>query len=250
MSDWEQEPCQPLQEEQVKEKEFIDFLKAEKKPAATIRSYVKTAKIFETYLLENKQINDLEDATPRDLADYVAWGRQGTDNMYRALWGVKAYYQSRQNEEMWFSTIEEMEFLQNEVRKLGEFPGVDRTAVQKLKSIGISTVNQLLHAVKSEADQIALAEKCGAARESVAELVRMSNLARLPGLKKVRGRLYYKAGLDTFAKIAGLESEETCQLLKAYVEKSGFNGVPTVRSEAEFTIRMARFFIQKETVSP
>lgn len=31
------------------------------------------------------------------------------------------------------------------------------------------------------------------------ELFKLSNLSRLPGLKKTRGRLFYEAGLDTLA---------------------------------------------------
>jgi len=231
----------------MNESDFIAFLEAVKKPTNTIQSYIKTAKIFKMFLLKNKQVDNLDDATPQDMADYVAWGRQERDDLYRQLWGVKAYYQSRQNEEMWFSTIEEMEKLQNEVRKLGEFPGIDRMAVQKLKAIGITTVKQLLEAANTEAEQAALAEKCDATKEAIVELIKLSNLARLPGLKKVRGRLYYEAGLDTFAKIAELEAEETHQILKEFVQKSGFKGVPATVSEAELTIRMARYFLQKDT---
>jgi hypothetical protein len=107
--------------------------------------------------------------------------------------------------------------------------------------MGFKTVNQFLRAANTPEKLAAIVEQSGASRVSVLELFKLSQLARLPGLKKVRGRLFYEAGLDTLEAIAALEPEEVRSILKEYVEKSGFEGSVPTMGEAEVAIRMARF---------
>jgi len=230
----------------MNETEFIAYLKGVKVAERSIQGYVESVKTYATYLLDTKHIADIRKASPQDLADFIEWGRRELDNVYRNLWGIGKYYEFIKNKEMANSACEWMQILQNETRRLGEFLSVDMTTVRKLKSIGITTAGQLLRAGKTEADWSALAEKCGASLESVIELVKLSNLARLPGSAKVRNRLYYEAGLDTLPKIAAQKPEEMIKLLTEYIEKSGFDGIPPVYSEAEFTIRMAKFLTLKD----
>ena len=56
------------------------------------------------------------------------------------------YYQFEQLVTMENTASELMEYIQNETRKLGEFPKVDQDTLLKLSKIGIRTVNQLLKA--------------------------------------------------------------------------------------------------------
>ena len=134
-----------------------------------------------------------------------------------------------------------MEYLQNETRRLAEFPKIDRGCVKQLAGLGIKTVNQFLRAGNSPHKLSTLAEKAGASQAAVLELFKLSQLSRLPGLKKVRGRLFYEAGLDTLESIAALEPERVNEILKAFVEKSGFEGsIPTI-GEAQIAVEMARF---------
>jgi hypothetical protein len=68
----------------------------------------------------------------------------------------------------------------------------------------------------------------------------LSDLARIPGVKGIRARLYYDAGIDTVVTIAGLEPEELREIVVDYVARSGFDGLPTLPAEAEFTVEKAR----------
>ncbi len=70
--------------------------------------------------------------------------------------------------------------------------------------------------------------------------MKLSDLARIPGVKGVRARLYYEAGIDSVEKIAALEPEEFLDQVVEYVNKSGFDGVPTLPSEALYTVDKAR----------
>ncbi len=65
-------------------------------------------------------------------------------------------------------------------------------------------------------------------------------LARIPGVKGIRARLYHDAGVDTLEKIAGWEPEAFRAMIVEFVERTGFDGVPTLLGEARFTIERAR----------
>ena len=225
---------------------FMAFMKRTRKPAGTIKGYVNSVDLYEKYLQTHEPVRNLDEATPNDLREFVVWGMEELDNVYRHLWGIRTYYEYLQKDEMEKTAWEWMEYVQNETRKLREFPKVDRNSVKKLSSIGISTVNQLLKASGTKEDQQELAEKSGVSHEALLELVKLSTLSRLPGLKKVRGRLFYEAGLDSLSKIAALEPEEVHKVLKEFVEITGFEGsAPTFR-EAQVTVAMARFLLEKD----
>lgn len=90
-----------------------------------------------------------------------------------------------------------MAYLQNEEQKLSQFPQVNRDDIKKLASIGIVTVNQFLAATRMEQDRQEIARKSGAADETITELVKLCILTLLPGVAKIRDRLFYEAGLDS-----------------------------------------------------
>jgi hypothetical protein len=70
--------------------------------------------------------------------------------------------------------------------------------------------------------------------------VKLADLARIPGVKGTRARLYFEAGIDSVEKIASLEPEEIRELVVDYVDQSGFEGVPTLAKEAVYTVEKAR----------
>jgi hypothetical protein len=77
--------------------------------------------------------------------------------------------------------------------------------------------------------------------DSILELVKLSDLARIPGVKKVRARLYYEAGLDTLEKITVCDTEELRKISAEYIKKTSFKGVPPTKKEAEHTVTMAKY---------
>jgi len=223
------------------EKNFREYMKQAKKPTRTIDAYVKSVEFYAVFLQSQQQVNSPEDARPPDLEKFVIWGSREGGNVYRHLWGIRTYYEFIQHEDMVMSASEWMEYLQNETRKLGEFPKVNRDSVKKLSAMGITTVNQLLRAGNTREKLMGVSEQSGASQASVVELFKLSSLSRLPGLKKVRGRLFYEAGLDTLTEIAILEPEEVQQILKDFVDKTGFEGIAPTLGEAQVAVRMARF---------
>jgi hypothetical protein len=73
------------------------------------------------------------------------------------------------------------------------------------------------------------------------KLVKLSNLARIGGLKKKRARLFYDAGFDTLDKIAAKDISTLINDLDNYIKKTGFQGRGVNDSEAKHTISMAKF---------
>jgi hypothetical protein len=222
---------------------FLVYMKENKKPPNTIKSYLNSLEFYVGYLRSQRQINSPEEAGPDDIKEFVAWGTAKGENVYRHFWGIKLYYHFKKLYKLEMTAWEWMEYVQNETRKLREFPQVDRDSVNKLSATGIKTVNQLLEAGNTPEKLIALAEKSGASQPAVLELFKLSQLSRLPGLKKIRGRLFYEAGLDTLEVIAALEPDEVNGKLSAYIDKSGFEGSVPTKGEVEITVEMARFLL-------
>ncbi len=124
--------------------------------------------------------------------------------------------------------------------KLKDFGGVDRNAVETLTAHGIKTTDQMLAAGCSKAGREALARATGLPENSILELVRLSDLARLPGVKGIRARLYYDAGVISIRKMAESEPQALLRLTTEFVQRTGFAGIPPLPKEVSSTIDTAR----------
>jgi hypothetical protein len=123
---------------------------------------------------------------------------------------------------------------------LAGFRGVDPENVRKLNEQGIGNVEQMLKAGRTPPDRKALAAETGVPVDRIVELVKLSDLARIPGVKGVRARLYYDAGLDTVEKLAGKEPGELGAMLGEFVKQRSFAGVPPLPKEVAATVSAAR----------
>ena len=78
--------------------------------------------------------------------------------------------------------------------------------MQRLGVAGIKNVEQMLAAGRTPGARQELADRTGVPLDDVVEFVKLSNLSRLGGVKAVRARLYYDAGVDTLEKMAQLQA--------------------------------------------
>jgi hypothetical protein len=225
---------------------FKVFMKKSGKPEHTINRYINSLITYENFLVTKMGITHPEKATLNDLKEFVKWGLDNRDNVYQDIWGIRMYSIFTQNGVMEMEATKWMAYVQNESRKLTEFPKINRGDIEKLASIGIITVNQFLAANGMKKDQEDLAEKSGASNETIAELLSLSILSQLPGIKKIRARLFYEAGLDTYSKIAALEPEEVQQAQREYIQKTGFKGSASTYSEAQSAVMMARYLVEHD----
>lgn len=124
--------------------------------------------------------------------------------------------------------------------KLRDFRGINPEYIQKLAEYGIKNAGQMLEAGFKKSQRSALAKKTAIPAKAILELVKLSDLARLPGVKGIRARLYFDAGVDSVEKMAGWEPEALRIKMAKYVEKTGFDGIPPLPKEVESTIANAR----------
>jgi len=70
--------------------------------------------------------------------------------------------------------------------------------------------------------------------------VKLADLSRIKGVKNVRARLYYDAGIDTVEKMARWNPEELRAHLIEFVKRTGFNGMAPLPKEARYTVETAK----------
>jgi hypothetical protein len=123
---------------------------------------------------------------------------------------------------------------------LRSFRGVNMEYVHALELAGIKNTEQLLEMGQTAELRAVLSEKTCIPVEAVVEMVRLSDLARLPGVKGIRARLYYDAGVDSVEKMSEWEPEALRVMLADYVERTGFDGIAPLPKEVSSTIANAR----------
>ncbi len=124
--------------------------------------------------------------------------------------------------------------------KLKDFWGVSPAVAERLAAQRIKTTDQMLAAGCSKEGRAALAKSTGLPESTILELVRLSDLARLQGVKGIRARLYYDAGVTSIREMAKQEPEALLRLTAGFVERTGFAGIPPLPKEVRSTIATAR----------
>jgi site-specific recombinase XerD len=197
---------------------------------------------FERYLRDHRDCNDLDKATPKDLEAFVLYAdekKKGSAKKY--LHSIGYYYDYASNAEM--RNIAGRLRRQRIAQKpfpLREFRGINRAYVEKLASVGIKNVKEMLEAGLTRKARQELSQKAGIPVEAVLELVKLSDLARVQGVKSIRARLYYDAGVDTIEKMAKWDPEKLRLMLIDFVERTSFDGIAPLPKEAESTVAEAK----------
>ena len=124
--------------------------------------------------------------------------------------------------------------------RLKEFRGVNPEHVERLAAAGIKTAEQMLAAGQTAEKRAAMAQDTGIPAEAILELVKLSDLARLPGVKSIRARLYYDVGVDCVEKMAACEPEALLALTAEFVARTGFDGIAPLPKEISSTIANAK----------
>ncbi|UCG01920.1 MAG: DUF4332 domain-containing protein [Candidatus Heimdallarchaeota archaeon] len=224
------------------EDDFRAFLKQKKKPENTINSYINRTKTFEEFLSSRSPPKGLNDATREDIEEFVLeWGKEQGINVYLYLWGIQFYYLYTKDLNLYNTANEMKEWVQLEKYKLKDFEGVNEEYIKILGSIGIKTAQQLLGKGRTPTERKELTKESGIPVDYILELVKLSNLARIGGLKKKRARLFYDAGFDTLDKITAKDTNELINEIETFIEKTGFKGRGVSTSEAKYTISTAKF---------
>ncbi len=124
--------------------------------------------------------------------------------------------------------------------KLKNFRGISPATIARLETRNIKNTEQMLIAGRTKEQRLALAREADISEDDLLELVKLSDLARLPGVKGIRARLYFDAGIDSVKKMANCEPEALRIMVTEYVERTGFKGIPPLPREVSSTIANAQ----------
>ena len=219
----------------MEEKGFIRFLKNAGRSESTIKQYVSLIKAFEEFLTNHNK--SLAKATPQDLHCFIDAG--GSKKYRSAIFvaGVRNYYGFTGNDRMKF-VFGELDYPRPQPYKLTDHPNVNHEHIQPLVALGIKTSRDLIEAGKTKKERGRLSEQTGIHCETILELVKLSDLFRKWGPKRVR--LYFDAGYDTFDKIAAMDAVEFRESVVDYVIKSGIKLTPPTPQEAHSAVEGAK----------
>ena len=224
------------------EEGFRVFLRRGGRSQSAIKRCIAHVREFEMYVRNRKDSKKLGEASPENLEDFVEWiERDPKTSAKTHLWALSYYYE--------YTSDEAMRKLANELRgqrikgkpfDLKKFRGVNPEHVNKLSFIGTKNVKQMLDSGKTRVSRQNLSEKTGIPLEAIIEFVKLSDLARIPGIKGIRARLYFDAGVDTVEKMAEWNPKELREMCIEFVERTGFDGIAPLPKEAEFSVKKAK----------
>jgi len=220
---------------------FQKYMRDQKKSERTVARYTTCLIAFENYLLKHKQEKSIDEVTPKDVKDFESWGDKKLKTFNQYIWALKVYAEYTANYEIEMLTNELLGSRYASQYKLKDFLGVESEDVKKLNSKGIRTVKQMLDVGRTKSGRKILSEETGVPLDTILELVKLSDLARIPGLRKVRARLYFEAGFDTVEKIAKLDPAELMKMLADFIQRTGFDGITPLPKEAATAVATAKY---------
>jgi len=226
----------------VEKEVFERYLRRSGRSPSAVKRCIGFVSLYEEFLQKSRQETDLDDADPEDLIEFISSLEKASETKSKNyLWAIRYYYNFAENPGMSkYAGLMREERLDRKPFPLREFRGVDREHVETLAAFGIRNTYQILQAGATGIDRKNLAEQTGIPGSIIEEFVKLADLARIPGVKGTRARLYFEAGIDSVEKIASLEPEELRELVVDYVDLSGFEGVLTLAKEAVYTVEKAR----------
>jgi hypothetical protein len=222
---------------------FRHYLKKRGKKDHVIDGLVRHVKQFEDNLARQHG-KGLADADIPDLQEYAAaLNAEQPGQAKKDMRALALYYHCTGNAPLSAGATEIREkgiAGARQAFKLRDFKGVDPDDLIKLAAAGIQDSKQMLAKGRTPEQRRSLAQQTGVSEAAILELVKLSDLSRLPGVKGIRARLYYDAGVDTVAKMASWEPEALYQKMLNYVNHYEFDGLAPLPKEVSSTIASAR----------
>jgi hypothetical protein len=222
------------------EQAFRKYMKANRRSESATNRCVSYVGVFAQFLADlNPQI-ELDAATEGDLEHFVAWSKVEQKNTKTLLWALTHYFSFISNQDL---AREASKLRQNEIKRqplpLKEIRKLHTSDLSKLAEIGITNVSELLNAAKTPTARRDLASNTNISEKSILEMAKLADLCRIPGVKGIRARLYFDAGVDTLEKMAEWDPLELREMLIDFVEKTGFDGIAPWLKEAQYSVRTA-----------
>jgi site-specific recombinase XerD len=222
--------------------DFAAFLKKKGKKQDVIDSIVADVALFEQFL-RNIRSKSIEETDTDDILRFVDACGKGGNLLSKKLRSIALYFGflSKPSLAALASEFREREIsAKRKALRLDQISNCDRTIVDKLAKAGIVNTYQMIEAARSAELRENLAAHTGIEMERILEYLKLSDLSRLKGMKGVRVRLYYDAGVDTLDKLSSWDPEELRKMLIDFVRRTSFEGIPPLPKEVSTTIEAAK----------
>ena len=222
--------------------EFRRYLIKKGKKNHVIEGLIKRCSIFEDFLRKRQKL-DMDAADEEDILaffDAVKDQKADVGNYLRAI-GLYYKFKSKLELHALASNLREQKISSTKKPfEIRNFRGVNLEYADRLYAVNIKNAEQMLGLGKTRVSREKLAGKTGIPAEAILEFVKLADLSRIPGVKNIRARLYYDAGIDTVEKMAKWNPEKLRTYLIEFVEKTGFRGIAPLPKEAEFAVETAK----------
>jgi predicted flap endonuclease-1-like 5' DNA nuclease len=225
-----------------KVEEFRKYLGRKGKKNHVVDDLIKRCKAFEEFL-DGRRKSGIDNASKEDMQAFLDAMKDQKTDVNNYLRAIGLYYR--------FASRPDLSALANSLRKqrissakksfaLKNFRGIDKKHVMRLEKEGIYNVDQMLERGKTPTSRQKLAEETGIPVEAILEFVKLADLSRIGGVKNIRARLYYDAGVDTVEKMAKWNPEKLRTYLTEFVNRTRFDGIAPLPKEVENTIKEAK----------
>jgi len=221
---------------------FMQYLKRGGRSPEAIDRILKYLDEFCSYLETDRGAIGPDEAGEEDLEAFVSSiEREPKQSANTQLWALGYYYDFTGNEKMrQLSSFLRQQRISRNPFKLKDFRDVNPETISRLEEKGIRTTDQMLQAGVTPASRQVLASETGIPVEDILELVQLSDLSRIPGVKGIRARLYHQAGVHSIDAMAQYEPEQLLAVTRRYVLDSGFDGIPPLPAEVRHAIMTAK----------
>jgi hypothetical protein len=228
----------------MKHEEFIKYLKRKGKKSHVVDGLVNMVELYQKYHYTHNKTN-IDKATANNLNSYIEFleSKDSCNTAKKHCRGIALYYRFSGNDTLADIASDYRQKAISDTKKpfaLKNLIGINRKHITKINKLGIRNIDQMLAAGSTKTKRKQLADKTGIPLENITELVKLSDLSRIRGIKAIRSRLYYDAGIDSISKMARQDPKKLRQYLLDFVEKTNFAGIAPLPKEIDFSISEAK----------
>ena len=221
--------------------EFHTYLKRTGRKTSAIQQITALVLGYQDFLQAYYPHRPMAESTPETLESYASWiESQPGESASKPLWALRYYFDFIQEQDLSrLAGPMRAERIKRVPVLLRDFRGVSPQVADTLFAHGLENIDQMLDAGRTPAQRQDLAIRTSLPLETILELVKLSDLARLGAMRRVRARLYHDAGL-TPTSIATWEPQALGAMLVEWVEQHDFDGIPPTPKEVEHLVADAR----------
>jgi hypothetical protein len=222
--------------------EFGNFLKRSSKKDHVVDGLIKLCTVFEEFLRKTRKCS-IDAAGKEDIVAFFDVVKDQKAQVSNYLRAISLYYRFKSKTELSALASRLREQRISSAKKsfeLSKFRGVNLVYADRLSAVGVRNVEQMLELGKTRVGRQKLSDRTGIPLEAILEFVKLSDLSRIQGVKGIRARLYFDAGIDTVEKMSDWNPEELRAYLVEFVDRTGFEGIAPLPKEVRCTVEEAK----------